>query len=459
MVDGVNSTAIPNNVNPPVNLDQIAVPTKPLDDPELAVVYKNLISAMQAKGMSGDQIRDAVTNLETLTDQILKEFAGLDVNRSDVRRWLVKTIDKQLKDPGSHPLKNTEDFSIRSWVMIGRRELYSLVNVKRKNLGFFQRIGSGLATHSVTRYSFRELFHPEKDDVIPDNKMKAVFHEIFHRKTVELGHFATTLEDEVFPFARSVSSNELSRTLRLFAAKKFVMMDKENMSTCVQTTLFNLAMKNIEAAYPSSKDKEIPDNEKNRNALTDEITRYLSGKEIAGSNIYDVMGLTDKKDVPNDKAKELKVNYFKDDDRNSILFANIASAYGTEVASGKLVDMVNVFSSAGLATLWGEAGGLINHLETEGLHEQDFNKKLASKYKHKNDAMEKFVTSMFLNWGVIKDGPKEWRGFTTVGPTNGTPLNTWVYWMLKHPKDVGNVKLDKPPVPTENPIPVQTDKK
>jgi hypothetical protein len=445
-VEGVNPTSVPGGPN----TGQIALPLTL--DPELQVIYKPLIDYMATHGM-GDKIPGALSDLEGLTDQLLKQFSGLDINRSDVRRWLSNTINKQLKDPGSHPLKDSDDFSIRSWVMIGRRELYALVNVKRKNLGFFRRMASALPANKVTRAAFLKLFHPEKDE--------SAFHELFHRKTVDIDNFAKTLENEVFPFASAVSSDELGRVLRLFSARKFVIIDKDKMSDCVKTALFNLAKSNIEAAFPSSKDDEIKDNKTNRDALMNEISLYLNGgQDDNGNDLYDVLGLSDKKEAPKNKAQELDFNYFKDDEKNSILFASIKVAYDREKASDEPLDVLNVdvLSSAGLSTLWGEAGGLVSHLEAEGLTEQNFNRKLANRYKNNDDATKNFITAMFIDWGLIKDGPKEWRGFPKVGPanqpTNGTPLNTWVYWMLKHPKEVGSMeKLDKPVVPPE---PVKT---
>jgi hypothetical protein len=469
-VDGVNQTSIPGKSS----VEQIAVPLKPIDDKELEVIYKPLIDKMKANGM-GDKVPGTIDELENLTDQLLKEFGRLDINRSDVRRWLSNTINKELKDPKDHPLNNTDDFSIRSWVKIGRRELYALVNVKRKNLGFFQRMSSALPSHDVTRAAFRELFCRQKDSVdgdVADKESEKAFHDLFHRKTVELDKFANTLKEEVFPFASSVSTDELSRTLRLFSARRFVMIDKDNMSDCVKTALFNLAKTNIEAEFPASNDDKIKGNEKTRNDLIAEVSSYILGKtDDKGNNIIDILGITEnppkelqeqgvtpKQLDQGSRAKTLQK--YLVGNMNSVLFSTLHEAYFKDIASNKAVNVRDVFASAGLATLWGESGGLVNHLESEGLNEQTFNRKLANRYKHNDEATKNFISTMFIDWGMIKDGPKEWHGFPTVGPskqpTNGAPLNTWAYWMLKNPKEVAGMKLDKPivpPVPTKIAVP------
>jgi len=414
-------------------MDKIATPSfvsrKPaasigsLTSEQKSKLYDKLAVKMKNSKFSPEEIADSLNKLEGSVKELLDMFGPLDLDEFTIRKWLVNVINDRIDNKGAD-LSYSKDLNVLSWVKIGRGELYDLMNANRKDMGLF----SHSPEHEVTEQAFDRLFGDSNGEY--DVKWDAV----------GLSKFIRTMKKEVFVFAGAVSSSALLKTLQLFAAKKFILIDKNEMAGRVRTALYNLGIKNIEDEYPPSKDGEVNGNKENRDKLLKNIKLYVFGDKVNKTepNIVNALILGDNKDGEKDRP----FDYFKDD-RKSVLFNSFIRVL---ISSGKMdeygridrnngTDENEILYMAGLATLSGE-GGLISHLEaTDGnadaVYDIDF--------KNNKDVMKAFLATIIDDYGL-----KGWTGITTYGPDSS--LKDQINW-LKKPEEVSEEveRVDTPP--------------
>lgn len=366
----------------------------------LSSVYARLINEMQNRGFPDADIIGSISALEEKIKTYLTMFGRLGLDEFAIRIWLENVINKQL-DKGERKLEFSSDFKPCSWIKIGKNDLYSLLNAAHKDLGFFEKMFSGIPVHEVTGAAFDRLFGDSSGEY--DAKVDDVTLDLFTDK----------MKNEVLVFAGTVSSNALLKTLQLFAAKKFMLVDKDKMAGRVGTALLKLARDNVMLKYPVSKDTD-PDNKANRMRLLLKIDEY------SGDNSKIIEKLILNKNEDGDQTKDDKSYDYFAGFRKSVLFEYLDALSRSE----KKIDGKMVFNLAGLATLCGE-GGLIDHLETQGGREKDV---------YKIDIKNDDVLKAFLATIVDDYGLHGWSGVTTYGP-DGINLRSQINWLTK-PEEV-----------------------
>jgi len=381
------------------------------EDAELmSSAYGGVIQKMADNGFTSEKIAQSVLQLEGQVKELHGMFGLLGLDKPAVRKWLVKVIASQ-KDQKAFLF--SEDFNLLSRIKIGRNELYSLMNANREGLGLFEKTFSHMPVYEVTETAFDRLFGNSDGKYSKD------------KDAVTLDKFTATMNDEVLPFAGLMSQSPLLKTLQLFAAKRFVLINKDEMVGRVRTAIYNLSVKNIYSKYPMPDEGQKDGKKEVREKLLKQIKIYCFGDEGAKTkpNVVENVVFNKNRDGKGGKEAFDYLEGYED----SVLIRYIEAA---SVGADKDSDDKALYL-AGLATLCGE-NGLISHLESQGGREKDV---YGIKMKNK-EVMEAFLATIIDDYGLSVNG---WSGKTTFGPDgfpNGVPLKDQINWLKTKPKEV-----------------------